>query len=208
MSFWKRLEPRTGRSAARRAAREAAADEESRQQELTAATGQINELFDSPERTGQIDEYMDALRGMYMGEAERQKADTNRQLRFALARGGLTGGSAAADKGRRLGEAFQRGALDIDRRVQGAGAQLRSQDEDSRAQLLSLAQGGMDATTALQRGSSSLGSNLAAGQYGQTIGSLGDIFQDFGDFIRRSKEQDEFRRGRIHGGDLYGRRAR
>lgn len=208
MSFWKRLEPRTGRSAARRAAREAEEAEDLRQQEVAAGTQAVNQLFDSPERQGQVQEYMDALRGMFMGEAERQKADTSRQLRFALARGGLTGGSAAVDKGRRLGETFQRGALDIDRRVQGAGAELRSADEDARMSLLAGVQGGMDATSAFQRGNAQLGANLGRNQFGQTIGSLGNIFQDFGDFITRSKEQDEFRRGRLHGGDIYGRRTR
>jgi len=115
-----------------KAARRAEAAEIERKQQVAAATGAIDRAFAG--RGSQLTDFVTALREQFGSEARRQKKDADRNLKFSLARGGLTGGSAAADIGTQLGDEFQRGILKGERLSQSALADLRSADAPVRSE--------------------------------------------------------------------------
>lgn len=177
------------------AQREAQREEQARQARTTASVGRINQAFDDPRRAQQIGDFLGATRSFYMNDLNRQKADTDRGLKFAMARSGNTGGSVAIDNARRVGEEYSRGVIEADRRAQGAAADLRAQDEQSRLNLIGLAQSGMDATTGNSRALQALQNNLQAGRATATAQGLGDAFGVFANLFRRSQEEAARRRG-------------
>ncbi|MFN6999482.1 MAG: ABC1 kinase family protein [Elioraea tepidiphila] len=91
-----------------------------------------------------------------------QQRDAERGTRFALARSGLSLGSADADAAAELQRLFNEGLLESERRAQSAGAQLKNADEQSRLSLIGMAQSGLDATTASQQALSQLQANAPA----------------------------------------------
>ena len=135
------------------------------------------------------------MREQFGAEAGRQKTLADRSLKFSLARGGLTGGSAAADIGEQLGDEFQRGILKGERLSQSALADLRSADEASRARLVALAQGGASITSSASAAANALSSNIAGAKSSSGIESLGDIFGDVRGLFVQQQEAAERRRG-------------
>lgn len=187
------------------ATRAAEQAERERQARITASVGRINAAFDNPARAAQIQDFLAATRGFYMDDLNRQKGDTDRNLKFAMARSGLSGGSVAIDNAARVGQDYLRGVIEADRRAQGAASDLRAQDEQSRLNLISLAQQGMDATTGNSRALSSLQNNLQAGRSTATAQGIGNAFSGFADLYRRSQEEAARRRGeRYVYGTFYG----
>lgn len=150
--------------------------ERKRKAQVAASTGAIDRAFAG--RGGQLDDFVNALREQFTSEAGRQKTDADRNLKFSLARGGLTGGSAAASAGVRLGDEFQRGTLKGERLSQSALADLTSADEASRLNLIQLAQGGASVTGSATAAARALQSNIAGAQSKTGVEGLGDIFGD------------------------------
>lgn len=177
------------------AQKQAERQERERQAAITQSVGQINNVFDNPGRKKEIDDFFGATRDYYMQDLNRQKTTNDRDLKFSLARSGQTGGSLAVDQNRRAGEDFNRGILDADRRAQSAAADLRTQDEQARMNLIAMAQSGLDATTASQQSANAMRNNLAAGKATSTAQGLGDAFGGFGEFFKRSREQAANRQG-------------
>jgi hypothetical protein len=175
------------------ATKRAEAAEIKRKKEVASATSAIDRAFTG--RGGQLDDFVAALREQFGAEAGRQKTIADRQLKFSLARGGLTGGSAAADTGTELGEEFQRGILKGERLSQSALADLKSADEASRARLVSLAQGGASVTSSATSAARALRSNIAGAKSSSGIESLGDIFGSVRDLFAQQQEAAERRRG-------------
>lgn len=176
------------------AAKEANRQEQQRQAAITQSVGAINNVFNDPAREGQINDFYDATRQFYTDDLNRQKANTDRNLKFAMARNGQTGGSVAVDASRRVGEDYTKGVLDVDRRAQGAAADLRTQDEQTRLNLIAMAQSGLDATNGASQGVAALRNNLASAQANATAQGLGDAFSQFADLYRKSQESAEARR--------------
>ncbi len=175
------------------ASNRAEAAEVKRKAEVARATKAIDEAFGG--RGSQLDDFVAALREQFGAEAGRQKKIADRQLKFSLARGGLTGGSAAADTGTELGEEFQRGILKGERLSQSALADLKSADEASRARLVQLAQGGASVTSSATSAARALESNIAGAKSSAGIENLGDIFGDTRDLFVKQQEAEERRRG-------------
>lgn len=180
-----------------RAQRAAEQSERARQSQIGAATRSIDQVFDSPSRKAQQDDFVSALREFFTEDANRQKQVADRGLKFSLARTGNTGGSLAADTGRNLNDEFTRGLLEAERRAQGSLADLRSQDEQSRLNLIQLAQSGLDTTTAANRAAGAIRSNIEAGKTGSRVQGLGDIFGATADIRKRQEEADAFRRAQL-----------
>ena len=176
-----------------RATRAAERAEEERQQQVRDATAAIDRAFAG--RQTQLDDFVNALRAQFTTEAERQKTIADRQLRFSLARGGLTGGSTAADLGENLGEEFQRGLLQGEALAQQSLGDLVLQDEAARSNLIGLAQGGADATTAATQATNTLRSNLTAARGRAGVESLGDIFANTRNVFVQQQEAAARRRG-------------
>lgn len=192
------MKPPKEESAADRAARL----EAERQARIADTQKRINTVFDDPARAAQITDAINAARERDMLDLDRQKGDNDRQLRFALARGGQIGGSTQRDQQQTLGEDYTRGLLNVESRSQALGADLSARDQDARARLISLATSGLDATTGASQAAAAMKSNLEGAQsaaYGQ---SLGDSFGSVGSFIKESKDAAQRRRANQ---DAYGR---
>lgn len=193
---------------ARNAEKRATKAEDQRQRQMQRATDRVNAVFDSPDRALQIQDFLDAIRGNFRTEADRQKGIADRKLKFSMARSGLTGGSAAADANTNLGEEYTRGILDAETRAQEAGGRLRSEDEASRLGIISMIRQGLDATTAAQRAGAAMSSNsqIALGEANPK--GLGDIFGTTAALYKEQQEAAERRRGeRAAYGSVYGKSA-
>lgn len=175
------------------ASAEARRQEAERKRQVEQATRAIDRAYQG--RDVQLQDFVDALRGEFRTEAEKQKEVADRQLKFSLARGGLTGGSAAADAGTRLGEEFTKGLLQGEREAQDALAQLKAADEASRSDLIRLAQGGADVTTAASQAARALQSNLEGAKASSLVTGVGDIFSRTRDLYTRQQEAAARRRG-------------
>lgn len=177
-----------------KAADEAAAAEKARQAAIAATQGRVNAVFDSPARDAEIERAVAGRRDLDTRELNREKANTDRQLKFALARNGQIGGSTQIDKGTEFAEAYARGLLNVERGAQGFGAGIRGADQDARARLISLATAGLDATTGAQQAAEAMRMNLQAGQADRNASGVADAFAGFGDFLKRSREMADRRK--------------
>lgn len=182
----------SGNNSAQRAAERRERETEAR---IAANVGRINTIYDDPARGLQIQQATDAVRGMYREELDRVQAENGRQVTFAMARSGNAGGSLETETRSDLGKSYQRGLIESERGAQGFAADLRSADEQSRAQMVALAQGGGDIGTASARAGESLRNNLAAQQAGVNVRDIGQAFDSLGDVFERSRQQREYRRG-------------
>ena len=182
-------------SPSNKAANAANAAEAQRQASIKATQGAVNNVFNSPQRQADIDNFVGATREFYNRDLDRQKADADRSLKFALAKSGLTGGSTQVDQQGLLGENYARGLLTAEQKAQGAGASLQAADQDARARLIQLATSGLDATTAAQQASASLQNNIQAGKSAAQIGALGDVFGTFNQFAQQAKDAQQRRQG-------------
>lgn len=108
-------------------------------------------------------------------EVDRQSTEAERLNRFGLARTGLMGGSvnvdSVADLDRRTNEGLMRAGGIADQ----ASADLKTADERTRSNLISLAQSGIDTGTAAQQALKGLevnAANASGARAGSTVGSL------------------------------------
>lgn len=159
-----------------KAARQAQASEDARMRAIRNTQGAVNRVFESPERQADIGNYVGALRDYYTGDLNEQKTNTDRELKFALARGGQVGGSVQVDKTRDVNRDYAKGLLKVDRKARGAGAELESADQDARSRLLGLATSGLDATSGASMSAAALRSNLESGRSAAQLQGIGDVF--------------------------------
>lgn len=108
-------------------------------------------------------------------DVDRQATEAERFNRFGLARTGLMGGSvqvdSLADINRRTNEGLMRAGGIADQ----AAADLRTADEQARANLIALAQSGIDTGTAASQSLNALrvnSANAASARAGATVGGL------------------------------------
>lgn len=188
-----------------KASDEAKAAEDARMAAIKATQAAVNQVFDSPERSADIERAMSGMRELDMAELNRQKEKTDRQLKFALARNGQTGGSTQVDQNREFSDQYGRALLGIERGVQGFGANIRSADQDARARLISLATQGLDATTGAQQAAEAMRVNLDSQRQDQNLNSISSAFSSFNDFLKSSREQADRRRAdKVAGMNYYG----
>lgn len=160
-----------------------------RQAAIKQTQGRINTVFDNPRRARDISDFVSAVRTKSMEDLTRQNTDAARELKFALARGSLSGGSVNVDQNRRMADEYNRGLINVESRAQGAGAQLEAADQDARARLIQLATSGLDATTAASQAAAGLRSNFETAR-SQAFGEqLGDQFATVGGFVKSRREE-------------------
>jgi hypothetical protein len=178
-----------------KAAKQAQTAEDQRQSNIANSTARVNEIFDDPSRTSQYDQLASDTTAFYRNDLDKQQADATRNTKFALARSGQIGGSVQADENTKLGEDYLQGVIKASRLGQQAGANLRASDETSRANLIAMAQNGLDSTTASSNAASALQSNLESGQSTATANALGDAFGDFANVYKQSQDAAALRSG-------------
>jgi hypothetical protein len=177
------------------AAKEANRAEQQRQTNIKYTQSRVNQVFDDPQRKADIADFVNATRQYYQQDLDRQKADADRGLRFALAKSGLTGGSTQVDQQRLLADDYGRGLLQTEQKAQGAGASLEAADQDARARLIAQATSGLDATTAAAQSAAAMRSNIQAGKSEAQLGSLGDSFGQIGNFVKQVQDAQRYRQG-------------
>lgn len=151
------------------------------------AVQQITQAYTSPTRTAQYDAYGKNLNDYYTGQVNDQEKVNARNLKFSLARNGLTGGSAAVDGNTQLQKDFSKGLLQASQIAQAGKSALQQSDINAKNQMIALAQAGNYTgaipTQILQAQDASLG----AAQNFQNAQSLGDIFKGTADIYRNQQ---------------------
>ena len=188
------------------AAREAERSEQQRQAAIRAAQGSINRVFDDPRRQAEIADAVSAQRELLTGDLNRQKAEQDLQLKFALARNGVLFGSTQNDQQAKLADAYGRGLLEVDRAANEVGAGIQAADQQARGNLLSLATQGLDITTGASQAAAAMRTNLEAGRSVRTAGAFDLAAGTMSDFIKRSREiADRRRADQVSGFGYYAR---
>lgn len=122
----------------------------------------------------------DATKKVATRDLDKQFTQASKQNLFGLARSGLLGGSVDAEAGGDLQQRYGEGKIRAEQAGVGAASDLKSVDEKTRQNLISLAQSGIDTGTA---------SSLAAGQMAAAADSaransgsatVGRLFDDLG----------------------------
>jgi hypothetical protein len=171
------------------AAEEAQKAEEERRAQVLATQQAIESIYSDPKREMQIKDLIAATNQFLSQDLSRKNSEASRNLKFALARGGQSGGSYDVDRRRDLGENFLRGALEVERRSQAAGQSLRQADQDSKLALFSQAAAGLDMTTAARNAGEAMRSNAGLAKSNALQSGLGDLFSGFADIYKMSRER-------------------
>lgn len=156
------------------AAAAAAQTEAQRQANISQNVNQIDTSFAN--RAPQYQQYLNATRNVYNTELGRQQGIAARNLKFGLARNGMTGGSVAADQGDELGREMAQGSIQAEQKAQSGLAGLQSQDNSERLQLISLAQSGADIGNVATQANDAQQASLGAAMSGSLASGLGDVF--------------------------------
>lgn len=172
-----------------KAQREAQEAERQRQAAIQNTQATVNSVFNDPQREADIADYVGALREYWGQDLDRQKGDTDRAMRFALARNGQIGGSTQVDQQARFADDYAKAVLQIEQKAQGQGASIRAADQDARARLISLATSGLDATTAAQQSAAAMRSNLESSRSGSLMASLQPMFSAYQQYAEKSSER-------------------
>ena len=158
------------------AATAAAASDAQRQSQINQSVKAISDAYSSPQRDAQYATYGQNLNKYYTGQVNDQEQVNARNLKFAMARSGLTGGSAAVDSNAQLQKDYTKGLLQASQQAQGGEAALRQADISSKNQLTGLAeQGAYTGTIPTQIAQAQTAALGAAQNYG-SANSLGNLF--------------------------------
>lgn len=158
------------------ASQAAAAQDAQRQAQINQSVGQITSAYSSPQRAASIDQYGKTVNNYLTGQVNEQEATNARNLKFAMARSGLTGGSAAVDSNTQLQKDYAKGLLTASQQAQAAKAGLQQADTNSENQLIGLAQqGSYIGAIPQQIATAQSAANGAAANYANPA-ALGNLF--------------------------------
>lgn len=182
--------------------------ETDRDARIKQAQGRIDSVFDSPKRTGQVQQYGQSVRQLLAQNLGRQQKDVARNTKFGLARQGLIGSSVQNDANNRLAREYGEATIANEREAQKSIADLRAQDEQARLALKQMATQGLSATQANRRALQSATGNLNAAASDSSVGAIGDYLTGATGAYKASEERAAQRRGYGYTGrraDLWGR---
>ena len=154
----------------------AAAANTAQQNQINGTIAQINSAYDSPSRQAQYSTYGNQLDQYYTNQVNQQEATNARNLKFANARSGLTGGSEAVDSNTQLQKDYTQGLLQASQAAQTGQAQLEQSDIASKNQLTAEAEQGAYLGSIPQAVSTATQANLGAAQNYANTNSLGNLF--------------------------------
>lgn len=175
------------------AAKAAQQQEAQRQAGVQSSIGKINSIYGSPERQQQYSDFEKAIQDFNLNKLDQQKVDADRQLNFALARQGVTGGSADVDASANLARQYNEGVLKSEQAASSAASGLRAQDQQSKQALIGLAESGLDATTSSQQALTGLQTNLENAMAQGQSASLGDLFSGLASYYDQSNQATQLR---------------
>ena len=158
------------------AANAAAASQAAQQAQIQQSVAAINKAYSSPQRQQQYDQYGRNLNDYYTNQVNTQEATNARNLKFADARSGLTGGSAAVDSNTQLQKDYTQGLLQASQAAQGGKAALQQSDINSKNQLVSLAQQGNYTGTIPTEVAQATNASLGAAQNYGNANAINNLF--------------------------------
>ena len=154
----------------------ATAAQAQQQAQINGTIAQINSAYDSPSRQAQYSTYGNQLDQYYTNQVNQQEATNARNLKFANARSGLTGGSEAVDSNTQLQKDYTQGLLQASQAAQTGQAALEQADISSKNQLTAEAEQGSYLGSIPQAVASATTANLGAQQNYANSNSLGNLF--------------------------------
>lgn len=146
------------------------------QRDITNAVNQITSAYNNPNRVSQYNAYQKNLGDYYTNQVNDQEAVNARNLKFAMARSGLTGGSASVDANTQLQKDYTQGLLNASRTAAAGTSALEQSDINAKNQLIGLAQQGNFTGAIPSQIASAQSASLGAAQNFGNANSLGNIF--------------------------------
>lgn len=129
-------------------------------------------------REALYEEQRNAVFDLNKREVDRQATEAERANRFALARSGLLGGSANIDSVADINRRTNEGLLKAGGIADAASAELKQADETTRANLINMAQSGIDTGSASKLALEGLRANAMTAQGARAGASIGGLFND------------------------------
>ena len=115
---------------------------------------QYTQTYDGSAQRAERSAGYDAVRqnalGVALDSLSRQRDEAGRNVRFNVARSGLTGGSVDVDENQSLADRYSQGVIQANAGADGIVNNVRGKDESTRADLISRINAGMDANSASQ----------------------------------------------------------
>ena len=146
------------------------------QKDIQSSVGQITQAYDNPNRAAQYQQYNNNLQNYYTGQVNNQEAVNARNLKFAMARSGLTGGSAAVDSNTQLQKDYTQGLLNASQQATAGTSALEQSDVNAKNQLIGLAQQGNFTGAIPSQVAAAQSASLGAAQNFGSAQSLGNVF--------------------------------
>lgn len=134
-----------------------------------------------------------------MRDLNKDRAVTERDLGFMLARAGLTGGSRDVDVNRDILDTYQQGVLKAANTGTQIGNNARSADDQTRVSLVNAVTGGLDAGSALQQSYEGMANNARAAQDEANANSLVGFF----DVLKNTQQNAAYTQGQSQAAQAY-----
>jgi len=114
----------------------------------------FNQMYDGSaqraSRTSGYDSVRQNALAIALDSLSKQREEAGRNVRFNVARSGLTGGSVDVDENQNLANRYSEGVIQANSNADGIVNNVRGKDEATRADLISRINAGMDANSASQ----------------------------------------------------------
>lgn len=166
----------------------AAQREKERQDRIASGTLAVNQLFgvgddataqsNLTSRNALYDSTREDTRAYYAKQLEEDRADAERQLKFAKARMGTTGSSQANDIDTEYQKALDRGLLTVANNADSAATQFKNNDETARLNLITKIVNGIDQGSAVQNAMNTMQTNAAQAKEAYQSERMANVFSD------------------------------
>lgn len=187
------------------AANAASAADQQRQQQINSSIQQITNAYSSPQRAAQIGQYGQQVGSYLTGQVNTQEATNARNLKFAMARSGLTGGSAAVDSNTQLQKDYSTALLQASQQAQSAVAGIKQSDINSKNQLVGLAQQGSYIGAIPSQIAQAQSASIGAAQNYANPNALGNLFASTANIYNNEQTAAANRKAQTSPiGSLYG----
>ena len=137
-------------------------------------------MSNAAQRNASYDKVRQSNLGLMMEDIARNRADTTRNVGFGLQRNGLFGGSVDVDTHRDITDANQRSVIQANQLADSQVASMRSNDESTRADLISRINAGLDADSAAATASQRMAINRQQALSEPSSGALNNLFSSIG----------------------------
>jgi hypothetical protein len=146
------------------------------QADIQKSVAAITSAYSNPNRQAQYDAYGANLNKLYTGQVNTQEATNARNLKFADARSGVTGGSAAIDSNTQLQKDYSSGLINASQQATAGTNALKTSDINSENQMIGLAQQGNYTGAIPTMTGEAMSANLGSAQNYGNANALGNAF--------------------------------